>query len=485
MKKFAKILVCVFVAAIAFTAIGCHKKTSAATYTVNFETKGGSTVASYKLEAGSTINRPSTQPTKEMFRFDDWYADENYTMLFQFGTKMPKYDITIYAKWAADHSVRIDYDANGGEFATAGDVFVIGDVGAAYTATTVKPTRYGYDFAGWYTEPDCFTEATFATYPIENITLYAGWNKSSDFVYVSYYGNDELLLVEPVRKTENVTEPELFDAGIVCTGWYTDEALSNGYTFGAKEAADISLYTCCYTKGLVISNGVVTAYNGSATEVVVPAKFDGKIVYAIGNTAFYRPNSLITKVTLPSTVREIGNNAFYDCNYLVEVNLSSAVVSIGDNAFCKNTRLKTVGDISMVTSIGSGAFLGCESLSTFEMPSRLVSLGTEAFSDCKMLRSVTFSAGLTELPDNLFEGCSLLESVELTSQYLAKIGAGVFKNCASLKSVTISRTSGAVEIAANAFENSFDVAIYVPQSLLETYQNAPANAAIQDKFSVR
>jgi uncharacterized repeat protein (TIGR02543 family) len=51
-------------------------------------------------------------------------------------------------------------------------------VGSGRTATEpARPTRPGYTFAGWYTDPEYNTEWTFDTPIIQNISIYAKWRE--------------------------------------------------------------------------------------------------------------------------------------------------------------------------------------------------------------------------------------------------------------------------------------------------------------------
>ena len=72
------------------------------TYTIAFETNGGSPVAQIEVEAGDEIAAP-TAPTKSGERFVGWYesTDGGTTLkpdAFVFGY-MPSKNITLYAKW--------------------------------------------------------------------------------------------------------------------------------------------------------------------------------------------------------------------------------------------------------------------------------------------------------------------------------------------------------------------------------------------------
>lgn len=67
------------------------------TYTVTFDSKGGSAVASQIVEAGEKATKPA-DPTKECAIFDGWYTDAACTVLYDFDTPVNS-SFTLYAKW--------------------------------------------------------------------------------------------------------------------------------------------------------------------------------------------------------------------------------------------------------------------------------------------------------------------------------------------------------------------------------------------------
>ena len=70
------------------------------TFTVTFNSQGGTSVSSQTVVANSTLTEP-TKPTRSGYIFDGWYTDNKYTTKWIFGssgTKVTK-DITLYAKW--------------------------------------------------------------------------------------------------------------------------------------------------------------------------------------------------------------------------------------------------------------------------------------------------------------------------------------------------------------------------------------------------
>lgn len=76
-----------------------HQPTNVApaTFTVTFETNGGTAVAAQEVASGGTATEP-TAPTKADNVFDGWYSDFGLTQVYDFATPVTS-NITIYAKW--------------------------------------------------------------------------------------------------------------------------------------------------------------------------------------------------------------------------------------------------------------------------------------------------------------------------------------------------------------------------------------------------
>ena len=86
----------------------------------------------------------------------------------------------------------------------------------------------------------------------------------------------------------------------------------------------------------------ITQYNpgtNPAEELIIPAELEGKSNIKIYKDVFKDCTS-ITKVVLPDTVSEIGNNAFSGCTNLKSVNLGNGVKTIGSSAFSDCTALR-------------------------------------------------------------------------------------------------------------------------------------------------
>lgn len=75
-------------------------------HTVNFDTQGGSPVASVKVEHGKTVTKPA-DPVKASFTFGGWYKERECITRWNFATDTVTADITLYAKWQTTSTTSI------------------------------------------------------------------------------------------------------------------------------------------------------------------------------------------------------------------------------------------------------------------------------------------------------------------------------------------------------------------------------------------
>lgn len=128
-------------------------KWTANSYTIAFDTNGGSDIDPITQDYGTQITAPAN-PTREGYTFIGWDKAIPATM--------PAGDMTITAQWRINQYT-ITFDPDGGSEIAP----ITQDYGTAITAPA-DPTREGYTFIGWDKEIP-------ATMPAENITLKAKW----------------------------------------------------------------------------------------------------------------------------------------------------------------------------------------------------------------------------------------------------------------------------------------------------------------------
>ena len=144
----------------------------------------------------------------------------------------------------------------------------------------------------------------------------------------------------------------------------------------------------------------------------------------------------LTSVSIPSTVKTIGESAFEGCSNLTEVTMSSGVTSIADSTFYWCKKLAEITIPNSVTSIADYAFVGCETLTEITIPSGVTSIGISAFKDCSKLTNVIIPNSVTSIGSSAFRECSNLTEITIPSS-LASIGIKAFGACPSVVSIEV------------------------------------------------
>ena len=120
-------------------------------YSIIFNSNGGTTVSTIKADEGASINKPAN-PTKDGFTFIDWYVDSNLSTKVDWPYIATK-DITFYAKWEEviieQTTYTISWEVNGSIIRT--DSNVVENTLPSYNGTPTKPStaQYEYTFTGW------------------------------------------------------------------------------------------------------------------------------------------------------------------------------------------------------------------------------------------------------------------------------------------------------------------------------------------------
>ena len=147
------------------------------------------------------------------------------------------------------------------------------------------------------------------------------------------------------------------------------------------------------------------AFNSTLEEVTLPPTLD-----EIEDSAFFKCSSL-TEITIPEGVTKIGTNAFYGCSQLTSITIPSTIKNM-DTAFPSNPKLSQVTLTNGIYRISSSAFKDCTGLTEIKIPTSVYEICSDAFNGCTGLTSVTLEKGINIINRNAFKDCTELNDVK-------------------------------------------------------------------------
>lgn len=419
MKK--KVLIITIIVAFvlsAFVLVACDKKGDGGS-------KGAKSISFYaddnlvtKVETNGneSITLP-TAPEKSGYYFVGWFDGDNEFSGNEYKNKSLSSDVNVYAKYKK--YIHVKYVMNGGKYVGT-DVpgeLPDGDLPDEYLKEG-EELDYGYTviekdnciFAGWYDNAAFSGNSIKMPYkPTSDMTLYANW-------------------AEKNVRLEN---------GIGLTYQYSYEGtIPDGY--------------------------YINSYNGNGGEIDIPADYKGLPIIEIGGDVF--KNKKITSVTTHDNLLKINYNAFYLNGDLTKIVIADTVKEIGENAFYACRKLSDITFGSGIKKLGNGAFGGTQWY--YDQPVGAIYVG-KVFYYYKgnVPAEVTIKDGTVSIADNAFDANS--RKNDLTSVIIPDsvkyIGVRAFRGCTSLKEIELPKNLE--EIGNMAFDGSGLTSIVVPDSV--------------------
>ena len=180
--------------------ITLYAKWQLKTYTVSFNSDGGTLIQSQTIEHGSFAQQPEN-PTLDKHNFIGWFADVDDTTPFDFNLTAVKSNLDLLAKWTEKDVYTLSFDVNGGKETISTQNIVSGEKSLKPT----NPTGANYVFIGW------FDKSTDLLFDFEisftnSIHLIAKWEQSDDLKNI-YADLDLLNIVNDSVLTDHLSLP--------------------------------------------------------------------------------------------------------------------------------------------------------------------------------------------------------------------------------------------------------------------------------------
>lgn len=282
--------------------------------------------------------------------------------------------------------------------------------------------------------------------------------------------------------------------------WYPNLSHTTGIQCGENAYYDYYTYR---VNGILLKDIVVygsgSTYNEYDWDPYLPGYTKNIHVQngitSLGSRFFWGFQGVQT-IKLPSSLSEIGWEAFRDCADLTRISIPNGVKTIGSGAFRECTNLGRMDLPDSVECIESGAFSGCESLKVIKLSNNLQTLGAGVFTNTD-IREITIPNSLKEVVRTLsiispFEGSNIStivfedgiktipDHVALNSENLRQvvipdsvetIGEGAFNNCSKIENIDLPESLKSIGTRAFAYCASLS-SIAIPSSVTSIGEGA-------------
>lgn len=219
---------------------------------------------------------------------------------------------------------------------------------------------------------------------------------------------------------------------------------------------------------------------GNCNELVIP--FDLVFFWGAYTTKITEFHRQITTLRLKSLAyKEIGNGTPYFLGYSLPRNIQELELGVRtytkipsylfQNVYSSKTMdvLNYIMEGNVINEIGECTFNNCTGLSeniTFE---NVNAIQKEAFRNCTTLNSISFPKLTTITQDRIFYYCSNLENIDLGQCFNINVGSNMLTGI-KLKHLYLRNTTTMCALTGSIPTTNL-VAIHVPASMLEQYQN--------------
>ncbi|MFA5474706.1 MAG: InlB B-repeat-containing protein [Acholeplasmataceae bacterium] len=314
------------------------------TYTVTFDTDGGSPVNHVIVNEGNLIPIP-IEPTKDGFIFDGWYLDD---VLYNFNDVISK-DIILKAKWEVEIKVyTVTFNTDGADeiepmMVNEGDL----------APMPIDPNKDGFVFEGWFLDGDWYD---FSAPVISDLELIAVWTEEANpQAYVET--SEELLTAINNPKIEQIFYRKNIELNLeINRPIYLNLATftHTGNITVTTDEMDIASFFDGFLDGdLIINSPNLTVYNNlEITGSIIINQIAQSTLYefADGNTIhFYDDHA---RIYLYGEVKALN---LYGSDVRVLVTALLEKMTIGENV--ENINITNADKIERLTVNSDGVFI--------------------------------------------------------------------------------------------------------------------------------
>jgi uncharacterized repeat protein (TIGR02543 family) len=194
------------------------------TFTVSFESNGGSLVVSQAVPKNGKVVEPR-RVYYDGFILEGWFLDnETFALKWDFDEDFVTENITLYAQWTeiSFQTFIVDFIVTNGARTAPPQIIIDGERASQPQGLILN----GWYLDCWYTEDVFINQWNFDDdIVIEDITLYAQWiENESDWFTVTFDSNGGTYVADQLRiNGGKATEPAIVTKeGHVFEGWYVD-----------------------------------------------------------------------------------------------------------------------------------------------------------------------------------------------------------------------------------------------------------------------
>ena len=228
-------------------------------YTVKFDTNGGTAIADKTLTWDDKVLDGVSDPEKPGYDFTGWTFDGGNVLTRTTYANLAADDtvtsITLTAQWTL-HLYTVTLDANGGTFDASGSTVAQDTMQVTYGGNFEQmpiPRYKGYFFRGWYDEQwggrqygDEDGRGTYTYDKTEDCTLYALWEEAP-LCTVTFNPNGGTLTGAETcqeKQNERIQKPyeEPIREGYYFRGWYKDADCTQMWDFDDPIPGNMTLY---------------------------------------------------------------------------------------------------------------------------------------------------------------------------------------------------------------------------------------------------